>query len=430
MPQEAEADMSSSCARTSLSLRGASFALFALLLPTASFSFSLAPSLSGHLATRPSLSTNSALAFSSSFCALSKSRPLRSARTLSTHLNLAAKIAPPKKLEFLERKKLQESITRLEPVLHQLREQEFFRYYAVDLLSSCTFFPTADAPCDVDRCEIEGTEDVPDNMRERDEREHTFSLDGWVRWDMPGDFTEYYDLIEEPERYTEYDGSRVWNFIHQKICFQTDVDLEENEWKKDFNKAISGLHTSVSAHVVETMGLEEEAMVAEYKRRIRDIPDALENLVYAYYLQLCAIHKSQSRLSGCDYMGQKAAVQPLIKSVLEDAFLSEQCVENAERAMREHAMSSGALVWKARLRTRDLLGIMNCVQCNVCRLHGKVVALGVAVALSIILGMDGEGGDVERLHRIEVAALITTAGKFASAIKFCTEMERKLQAGV
>lgn len=256
---EAEADMSSSCARTSLSLRGASFALFALLLPTASFSFSLAPSLSGHLATRPSLSTNSALAFSSSFCALSKSRPLRSARTLSTHLNLAAKIAPPKKLEFLERKKLQESITRLEPVLHQLREQEFFRYYAVDLLSSCTFFPTADAPCDVDRCpqsgntcpakhsamllclcllplqhadvlvgrdgrcEIEGTEDVPDNMRERDEREHTFSLDGWVRWDMPGDFTEYYDLIEEPERYTEYDGSRVWNFIHQKSTPSPDI---------------------------------------------------------------------------------------------------------------------------------------------------------------------------------------------------------------
>jgi hypothetical protein len=40
-------------------------------------------------------------------------------------------------------------------------------------------------------------------------------------------------------------------------------------------------------------------------------------------------------------------------------------------------------VWKARLRTRDLLGIMNCVQCNVCRLHGKVASLGLGVAFQV-----------------------------------------------
>ena len=39
------------------------------------------------------------------------------------------------------------------------------------------------------------------------------------------------------------------------------------------------------------------------------------------------------------------------------------------------------MVWKVRLRTRDLLRIMNCVQCNLCRLHGKVLACGLASAL-------------------------------------------------
>jgi hypothetical protein len=29
----------------------------------------------------------------------------------------------------------------------------------------------------------------------------------WVRWDMPGDFTEYYDVYSEAERYTGYDGT-------------------------------------------------------------------------------------------------------------------------------------------------------------------------------------------------------------------------------
>mmetsp|Transcript_33823 Transcript_33823/g.68545 ORF Transcript_33823/g.68545 Transcript_33823/m.68545 type:complete len:250 (+) Transcript_33823:2-751(+) len=244
---------------------------------------------------------------------------------------------------------------------------------------------------------------------------------------MPGDFTEYYDLVQEPERYTEYDGKRVWDFIHQKICFQYEIEQEGFEWKQDFNRAISGFHTSVSAHIVETMGLSETDAVAEYKRRIRDIPDALENLVYAYYLQLCAIKNAKQRLINCDYMGKKEQVQPLMREILNNPFLSEQCVADAETAMRHHATQPNAKVWKARLRTRDLLGIMNCVQCNVCRLHGKVAALGVAVALQLILGREGEGGDVELLHRIEIAALMTTAGKFASAIKFCTEMEHKYQ---
>jgi len=40
------------------------------------------------------------------------------------------------------------------------------------------------------------------DMRVRDLR--------WVRWDMPGDFTEYYDVYSEAERYTGYDGTRGW----------------------------------------------------------------------------------------------------------------------------------------------------------------------------------------------------------------------------
>ena len=70
-------------------------------------------------------------------------------------------------------------------------------------------------------------------------------------------------------------------------------------------------------------------------------------------------------------------------------------------------------IWKARLRTRDLLRVMNCVQCNVCRLHGKVAALGLATGLQILLGTEGDGGDVDSLHRVEVASLITLAAKFS-----------------
>ena len=129
-------------------VRSISLALLALLFPYVTHSFSLGPNLSVRIA-HLKLAQKGA-AFSTAYNARPNSQSL-SFRTRVKPLQLAAKIAPPKKLEFLERKKLQEAIKRMHPVFEDVRSQEFFRYYAVDLLSSCTFFPTADAPCDMDR---------------------------------------------------------------------------------------------------------------------------------------------------------------------------------------------------------------------------------------------------------------------------------------
>ena len=41
---------------------------------------------------------------------------------------------------------------------------------------------------------------------------------------MPSDFTEYFDLRTCQSRDTGYDGSRVWRFIHTKICFTKRLD--------------------------------------------------------------------------------------------------------------------------------------------------------------------------------------------------------------
>jgi hypothetical protein len=132
-------------------------------------------------------------------------------------------------------------------------------------------------------------DDVSPDLRKRDESEHSFQLDGWVRWDMPGDFTEYYDLIKEPERYTEYQGQRIWKFIHERICFQLRLEDFENAWKNDFNRFISGMHSAVSVHVVD--GMPENQRLAEYRRRLRDQKGAVQNLHFGYMLLLCAIHQ-------------------------------------------------------------------------------------------------------------------------------------------
>ena len=68
-------------------------------------------------------------------------------------------------------------------------------------------------------------------------------------------------------------------------------------------------------------------------------------------------------------------------------------------------------------------------------LAGKVAALGVSSALQVLLGTRGrgDGGDAEAdpysLHRVQVAALVTTAAKFGKACE-TVERFRQLEGGV
>ena len=86
--------------------------------------------------------------------------------------------------------------------------------------------------------------------------------------------------------------------------------------------------------------------------------------------------------SGCTRLRESLGqVWPPMEQILNSPALAEPSLSRAAALLREHADSEEAAPWKIRLRTRDLLGVMNCVQCNLCRLHGKVTVAGFAAAL-------------------------------------------------
>ncbi|VEU42622.1 unnamed protein product [Pseudo-nitzschia multistriata] len=247
---------------------------------------------------------------------------------------------------------------------------------------------------------------------------------------------DYYDLEEFPEGYTGYDGSEVWQFIHDKIGF-TGYDYDDNHWKADFNKAVSGIHSLVSAQV--TKGIQDKIDAGEeftddevwrdpkveFDRRLGrggEQPMAMENLYFAYMLFLSAAAKAKDKLlADCDNGSIDSESSAILKGFLELPILCDPAVEVAAKKLHDHAMDSQNTLWEARMRTRDLLRIMNCVQCNKCRLHGKVAMLGLSTALQIHLGRTGEGGDPNRIHRVELAALLCTIQKFSKAVEFCKE---------
>lgn len=250
---------------------------------------------------------------------------------------------------------------------------------------------------------------------------------------------DYYDIEQFPEGYTGYDGSEVWRFIHDRIAFEG-YEYDNDHWKADFNKAVSGLHSMISAQVVrgiqDKIDLGEEFTddevwrdpAAEFQRRLSDeTPLAIENLYFCYMLLLTAASKAGVRLlQDCDSGKIDADAAAALRPVLSFELLDHPSVEVAYRKFHDHAVkdsdSVGAL-WEARMRTRELLRIMNCVQCNKCRLHGKISVMGLSTALQILVGRTGDGGDATRVHRVELAALMATLDKFSRAIETCHKMQ-------
>ena len=211
-----------------------------------------------------------------------------------------------------------------------------------------------------------------------------------------------------------YDGSRVWRFIHTKICFTKRLDEPGSSWKRDYNRAVSGMHAAVNAEVVADLG-DTEIGRAEFRRRLQDQPGAITNLYFAYMLTLCALHEIQGRLNSCSFLGDAEFLRPLMQELTGAELLSNAAVQRAAQNLRNHAESPGAEVWRMRMRHRDLKQMMGCVQCNLCRVHGTVMCLGLGATMQVLLGSDGRGGDPLALDRVQVAALVATAAKFGSA---------------
>jgi ERO1-like protein alpha len=263
-------------------------------------------------------------------------------------------------------------------------------------------------------------------------------MDGWARWDMPSN--DYYDTDDFPEGYTGYDGSEIWNFIHQKICFEGyPHTINNNHWKADFNKAVSGVHAVVSAQIAR--GIQDKIDAgeeftpeekwrdpkAEFLRRLSlkgETPMAMENMYFVYMLFLSALSKAQPKLlADCKSGMIDRPSATVLQSLLSLPVLTDPAIQIVAQTVQSHALTSSDNLWELRIRCQDLLRVMNCVQCNKCRLHGKVAMMGLSTALQIHLGgIGGTAFDLNRLHRIEVASLVTTLYKLSRAVDFCKRM--------
>lgn len=252
----------------------------------------------------------------------------------------------------------------LQPLLKELVQKPFFRYFKVRLWCDCPFWMEDgmchSRDCSVGECKEEevpaplkakkssrspqqaaaaatGASQGPDpgsadsaprrtlealqdaaKLAAVDRSVDRAAFTEWVEADNPwthddeskDEESSYVNLVLNPERYTGYKGDsarRIWQAIYQESCFQ-DGSNDTCRERRVFYRLISGFHTSITVHVTtsflhnERGGVENWGPHLEmFKWRVANFPDRLANLYFTFLFVLRAAMKASDYLSYVSY---------------------------------------------------------------------------------------------------------------------------------
>lgn len=256
---------------------------------------------------------------------------------------------------------------------------------------------------------------------------------------------EYINLQLNPEMYTGYNGSAVWNEIYGENCFEieeADMCYEE----RFLYRMLSGLHSSINLHISEhykppVPGKRDrwERDLERFRRQFESNPERFKNLEFAFVVLLRAVRRATPVLREFKFAtGDTREDQRTNKlvSLFLDSFVLQSC-QTVFEAFDESLLfvdENGPKVSTlANLKRRfkdifhNISSIFNCIRCQRCKLHGKLQLLGMGTALKMLLLP--ENLIKENLSREEVVALFNTIAKFSEAIDIHENMKNAMFSG-
>ena len=268
---------------------------------------------------------------------------------------------------------------------------------------------------------------------------------------IPTNASEYVNLMLNPERWTGYNGSHVWNAIYHENCFAKMGDLEDMCYEERvLYRLLSGMHTSVNIHIdmaffPPSKAKNRTAWTSNPQRfmdQYGDKPEFLKNLYFAFVVLLRAVRRAGPYLYNLPFKGsgsedEARRTQYLVRRLL-DSGLMTSCssvfeafdeslmfraeplaqtspdLTNASPFMTDTSVSATLKSqWKGVFH--NISQVMDCISCQKCRLHGKIQLLGIGTALKILLLP--EQLISASIERSELVALFNTLSKFSSAIQ-------------
>jgi flavocytochrome c len=263
-----------------------------------------------------------------------------------------------------------------------------------------------------------------------------------------GDKSKLVNLVLNPERNTGYNGTHMWKAIYEENCInlenQQDMCLEE----RVLYRLLSGLHTSTTLSIAKNYyppskrkgRVDWEANPQFFMDKFQANPEYIRNLHFSYVVLLRAMRKASHFLYNYPIKSgnivEDEASEVLLKRLLDSTIL--RSCSSVFSAFDESVMfqeSSGNVVslqQNFKGVFHNISSILDCVQCQQCKLHGKMTMLGYGTALKILFLPP----ELLVLERNEVVALVNTIAKFSESMRevreltslFWEEQQRKVEA--
>jgi hypothetical protein len=248
-----------------------------------------------------------------------------------------------------------------------------------------------------------------------------------------GDTSQIVNLALNPERNTGYNGTHIWNAIYRENCIDEVDDMCYEE--RVLYRLLSGLHTSTTLSIAKNYyppskrkGRENwEPNPQYFMEKFADNPEYIRNLHFSYVVLLRALQKASPILQKYEIRTgnilEDETATFLLKRLLDSAIL--QSCQNVFTAFDESVMFKEAKDAQSLQRNfkgvfHNVSSILDCVQCQQCKLHGKMAMLGYGTALKILFM--NENRLATSLERNEIVAFINTVGKFSESMREIREL--------
>ncbi|CCC68097.1 hypothetical protein NCAS_0B00130 [Naumovozyma castellii] len=352
--------------------------------------------------------------------------------------------------------------------LQTLVNTDFFKYFKLDLYKECPFWDDSnrlctDGSCSIDIVEdwsqlpeywqpkalgglhdpetdiLEGTDDecsFLDQLCQGRDQTHPaqppkFDFDYCDVNEFESKESVLVDLTKNPERFTGYGGQEarnIWQYIYGENCFSTTT--EGKCLAKDaFYRLVSGLHASIGVHIsnemLDTKTGKWGPNLDFFMARVGNFPDRITNIYFNYAVVAKALWKIRPYLTHLDFCNE---YDNNVKSKIVS--ITSQLDRNI---FHEDLLFKDDLTYKLkdefRTRFKNVTRIMDCVDCDTCRLWGKVQTTGYATSLKILFELEDADEEtqqyiVDKLTKYELIALLNTFDRLSQAIEAINNFEK------
>eukprot|EP00916_Digyalum_oweni_P008856 GHVL01014795.1.p1 GENE.GHVL01014795.1~~GHVL01014795.1.p1 ORF type:complete len:438 (+),score=57.35 GHVL01014795.1:56-1369(+) len=343
----------------------------------------------------------------------------------------------PKSSEILMDSKL------VTPIVKRLQSRIFFSYFKVDLSGECPFWAAKRICESPEKCHIcECGEDEIPSVYKTKPTEHFVDRelqDNFSVWSNKQENTNfwldikdnkspvYVDLRLNRPSYTAYRGEQIWNLIYQENCFPDTMTSfsheDECNDESNFYRLLSGLQSNIAAlsseyHYVDS---ENPQSISFFKEKLGREPYYISNLYFTFSLLLRTLCRVSPIMTNVPF--ETGSKKDDLRARADVFQLLNQTFSSCE------TQYTSVPLWEVRAtealeQFQNISRILDCVECEKCRLHGKLKTTALYFVVK-----EGAGINIKSLERNEVTALINSIAYFAEAIEIIERMDSRLRSG-